>query len=197
MRLSDANQIYFTFRFRAFYSIPKHLRLQEGKYLNNFSGIAHVMVEQGLLTYDLCRFCSEESKRYTCHIIFYPCKRIFSCKDILMESFLHSLLRINRNDDILLLLSQVITNDYHPSPPPKRQGLYRKLHEFGLCLLQHGVFPQSLSSTISSDRLQTTLLASRIIKVSFSTLHRLWPKRCEIIQVALSGNTQLKEIINL
>ena len=114
-----------------------------------------------------------------------------------MELLLQSLIRMIRCDETLLIISQVMTNDKHPSPPPRLQGLHRKIHEFGLRSLWCGIFPRSLSSAISSDKLQATLLVSIIIKISLSTLHKLWLKRCKMVHATLSSDTQLEEIVTL
>lgn len=114
-----------------------------------------------------------------------------------MESFLHSLLRINWDDDTLLLLSHFITNDQHPSPPPRLYGLRRNLHEFGLRFLWHAIFSRFLNSAISSDKLQATLLVAIIIKLLLSTLCRVYIKRYDMVNLTLSGYIQLEEIINL
>lgn len=106
-----------------------------------------------------------------------------------MESFLKSLFRLNRDDEILLLLSQVMTNEHHVSPPPTLKSFNRKIHVFALRSRWHDIFPRSLSSSISYNNLQATLLVSSIIKLSLSTLHRSWLKRCEMVHAALSRDT--------
>ena len=145
----------------------------------------------------MCRSCNEESERDTCHVLFCPSERIVACKEDLTEWFLQSLFKLKRDDETLLLLSYVMTNYQHLSPPPRLQGLRRNLHKCGLRSLWYGIFPLSLISAISSDKLQDTLLVSSIIKLSLSTLHRLWLKRCEKVHATLSGDSQREEIASL
>ena len=132
LRLSDSDQIDYTSRFRAFHSLPKNLHLLERKSLNNFFGIAHIISQRGLCNYDMCSYYNEGSERDTLDILFYPFDIIVSCKEDMMESFPQRLLRENRDDETLLLLSQVMTNDQCLSTSLRHEGLQIKLHEFGL-----------------------------------------------------------------
>ena len=99
---------------------------------------------------------------------------------------------MDRENETLLLLSQVTTNDSSPSNPSRLQG-----HDVGIRLLWHGVFPTCLSSNISLDKTQATVLVSRIIKLSLPTMYRLFLKRCEMLNSTFSGHVQLEEIITL
>ena len=110
-------------------------------------------------------FRSNQSRQDKCYILLCPFQTIVSYNEYLMESFIQSLFRLNRDDKTLLLLYQVITNDHHPSLPLRLKILQWKLRGFGLRSLCYSIFLRSMSSTILSGKHQASILVSSIIKL--------------------------------
>ena len=143
------------------------------------------------------RFADGATRSYdACHILTCSCDILSAFRDSAVKSLCDKLRNLD-GDPVAIEL--VISFMLAPpsSTPDSRRLLSSLLSQFPLRTLQHGFFPKIFVEAVHPDLLRAREIASKWIRLTISTLHLLWLKRCEIVHCKLDGETAINDAIEL